>query len=994
MAERSSPSASLAKAPARAGTPRAPAADAAGARLSFAGNQQVMRALGARAKLEVSSPSDPEELEADRAADAIVSSAALPPIGPAAPGLIARQAACAAAGSEETLHRKADDAAPTPAAPEEISATLHAGEPLPRGLRLDFESRFGQDLSSVRVHTGAASARAARSLGARAFTLGSDIAFAAGEYRPGEREGRRLLAHETAHVVQHAAGAARAVRRQVDVTAMSIGPQHAAELDEAELQRQIDMARTAILTRSPGDPSYEGAVANLAILESDLRLRSQGIGGVLLDLAEPQAPTADESAASASFPFGSSMTSGPMCEAPPQQQPLALTGGEMLVCPAPETARQVTEGGLGRAEVLADYRQNARKLLTFYLDATREYADRVVRSQLTTETGEVSEEAVANLREAGDQANELARTAFERRHAVVALDYLVGHAVPPEGSPVPAIAGVSTVGSRDYIRGTFSGENLRAMGFTEVPDVAAILETLGAAPEVTEAHVTEFIIERTDDRRAEEYGFEYLQRTGVVTWWGSHVPPIEWHGRVYSTAEIIQVGYEHIHEDEDERLEARQLLELLAASQGLDPEVEAVLDRGAVGPGLNYEALRFVMGRLRQAAVLRHQFAQQELDELFNRFPVLRMYVSDEAVAKNWLSTETFLHGIGYSPIINSAEIQSGSVLPKLDQLLAEIAELRSQVQSDDDFLFDSSIHATMAPLIAMYGDVDPAYVPWIEGEFSANERWRQAMNGLLTVAALVGFFVGSALSGGLAAPFLLGGVVASIALAVRSQQRSEQLHMTAHAGIGSREEAAIAGYQAWVDTALAALGVVSVLARGVSAVARGALAAVRTGRLAGPNIRILVLFQAQLNTAEAAIVRGWTQQLEQILRQAITTVNSGQGTSRWSRIFYGNGPLGGTALARGNAIHYEAYALLRQARGTTLPANLAFNQGVALPARGLPIRYVNPNASRSLLRPDVRISLPGGREALFDFTTVGQAGHAGAYSGYQGVASLIELLY
>ena len=111
-----------------------------------------------------------------------------------------------------------------------------------------------------------------------------------------------------------------------------------------------------------------------------------------------------------------------------------------------------------------------------------------------------------------------------------------------------------------------------------------------------------------------------------------------------------------------------------------------------------------------------------------NRFPVLRMYVTDWAVFKNWVSTDTFMHGIGYSPIIDAAQIQSGSVLPKLDQLLAEIAELRSQVQSDDDFLFDSSIHATMAPLIALYGDVDPAYVPWIEGEFSANERWRQAM--------------------------------------------------------------------------------------------------------------------------------------------------------------------------------------------------------------------------------------------------------------------------
>jgi hypothetical protein len=74
--------------------------------------------------------------------------------------------------------------------------------PLPAGERAYFEPRFGRDLSDVRIHTDEAAASASSGINARAFTLGSDIAFARGEYAPGHREGRRLIAHELAHVMQ------------------------------------------------------------------------------------------------------------------------------------------------------------------------------------------------------------------------------------------------------------------------------------------------------------------------------------------------------------------------------------------------------------------------------------------------------------------------------------------------------------------------------------------------------------------------------------------------------------------------------------------------------------------------------------------------------------------------------------------------------------------------------------------------------------------------
>jgi hypothetical protein len=76
------------------------------------------------------------------------------------------------------------------------------GKPLPPVERAFFESRFGYDFSTVRIHDDARSAEAARDINARAFTIGQDVAFAPGEFAPNADGGRRLLAHELTHVVQ------------------------------------------------------------------------------------------------------------------------------------------------------------------------------------------------------------------------------------------------------------------------------------------------------------------------------------------------------------------------------------------------------------------------------------------------------------------------------------------------------------------------------------------------------------------------------------------------------------------------------------------------------------------------------------------------------------------------------------------------------------------------------------------------------------------------
>lgn len=76
---------------------------------------------------------------------------------------------------------------------------LGPGEALPPAERRYFENRLGTKLSNVRVHPESG---AATDLGANAFASGRDIGFAPGRWQPGTHEGRRLLGHELAHVLE------------------------------------------------------------------------------------------------------------------------------------------------------------------------------------------------------------------------------------------------------------------------------------------------------------------------------------------------------------------------------------------------------------------------------------------------------------------------------------------------------------------------------------------------------------------------------------------------------------------------------------------------------------------------------------------------------------------------------------------------------------------------------------------------------------------------
>lgn len=106
-------------------------------------------------------------------------------------------------------------AAPVPPVVRQVLAS--PGQAPGDDTRRLLESRFGHDFGKVRVHTDARAAESARTVGARAYTVGNHVVFGSGQYQPGTRSGLHLLAHEMAHVVQQG-GRPQALQARLEMT--------------------------------------------------------------------------------------------------------------------------------------------------------------------------------------------------------------------------------------------------------------------------------------------------------------------------------------------------------------------------------------------------------------------------------------------------------------------------------------------------------------------------------------------------------------------------------------------------------------------------------------------------------------------------------------------------------------------------------------------------------------------------------------------------------
>ncbi len=135
------------------------------------------------------------------------------------------------------------------------SVIARGGRPLDGHTRRRMERSFGREFGGVRVHDDASAHRSARSLQAKAYTVGDHVVFGAGRYSPDSREGSRLLAHELTHTVQQRDG--RHVQRAGTVS--SPGDAHEREAD-----------RVADIVASGGFAPPIGTNAGAATVHRDL----------------------------------------------------------------------------------------------------------------------------------------------------------------------------------------------------------------------------------------------------------------------------------------------------------------------------------------------------------------------------------------------------------------------------------------------------------------------------------------------------------------------------------------------------------------------------------------------------------------------------------------------------------------------------------------------------------------------------------------------------
>ncbi|QZZ18778.1 DUF4157 domain-containing protein [Leptothermofonsia sichuanensis E412] len=129
-------------------------------------------------KLTINEPGDQYEQEADRIADEVMR---IP----------------------ESIIQRRVESRTLPEISPSFRAVLHSsGQPLDTETRAFMEPRFGHSFNHVYIHNNPQAHEMAGILNARAFTVGHDIVFGAGQYTPGTQEGQRLVAHELTHTIQ------------------------------------------------------------------------------------------------------------------------------------------------------------------------------------------------------------------------------------------------------------------------------------------------------------------------------------------------------------------------------------------------------------------------------------------------------------------------------------------------------------------------------------------------------------------------------------------------------------------------------------------------------------------------------------------------------------------------------------------------------------------------------------------------------------------------
>jgi hypothetical protein len=250
------------------------------------GNQGMLRLLrGALArriqpKLTVGPVGDIYEQEAERISATVMrmpetaSRAALT----SKPGDSALQrCSCGTSGGtqcEECQAKSVQRISTAPSASSGMSApaSVHnvlasSGHQLNANTRSFMEQRFGHDFRHVRLHTDGQAAESAREVNARAYTVGSDVVFGAGQYDPVTTDGRQLIAHELTHVLQQRDGGDASLRRAIHFVDPPVDtwrredPLPKALRNERILGLTTPTINGTVLPADPADPKQRPQVA-------------------------------------------------------------------------------------------------------------------------------------------------------------------------------------------------------------------------------------------------------------------------------------------------------------------------------------------------------------------------------------------------------------------------------------------------------------------------------------------------------------------------------------------------------------------------------------------------------------------------------------------------------------------------------------------------------------------------------------------------------------
>lgn len=173
------------------------------------------------------------------------------------------------ASGKQLLQRKAINDTNLDSVPSIVNDVLASpGQPLDASTRGFMEDRFGHDFSGVRVHSDSRAAESAQAVAAKAYTVGQNVVFGQGHYSPTTSEGKRVFAHELAHVVQQSLGG---------------GPSS----NEASLEHEADRTSEAIvsggLTNVNGraNPSVQRMEEPIAAKEDVTKLVIDGVASAL-----------------------------------------------------------------------------------------------------------------------------------------------------------------------------------------------------------------------------------------------------------------------------------------------------------------------------------------------------------------------------------------------------------------------------------------------------------------------------------------------------------------------------------------------------------------------------------------------------------------------------------------------------------------------------------------------------------------------------------------